>query len=147
VEALVARAPDIELSSWLLVCTFFLALFLGLGKRRAEVVALGEGASGHRPSLAFYSRSLVDALLAVVASSTLVSYAIYTIWPGTVEKIGSIGLVYTVPFVVYGVLRYLYLVLGEGRGGTPSRALVTDAPLGIDVLLWAGVVALVIYTR
>lgn len=147
VEALVSRSPEIELSPWLLVCTFFLALFLGLGKRRHEVVVLGEAAAEHRPSLAFYPRPLVDMLLGIVASATLVSYAIYTIWPGTVEKVGGTGLVYTVPFVVYGVLRYVYLVLAEGRGGVPSRALVSDRPLGIDVLLWVGAVALIIYAR
>jgi 4-hydroxybenzoate polyprenyltransferase len=147
VEVLVARAPAIELSPWLLVCTFFLALFLGLGKRRHEVIVLGNAAGDHRPTLERYPRGYVDALIGIVASSTIVSYAIYTIWPGTVEKVGSTGLVYTIPFVVYGVLRYLYLMLATGQGGKPAKALVSDRPLGVNILLWAGVVAIIIYSR
>lgn len=147
VEILVARAPAIELSPWLLVCTFFLALFLGLGKRRHEGIVLGSAAGGHRPTLERYPLGYVDALIGIVASSTIVSYAIYTIWPGTVEKVGSTHLVYTIPFVVYGVLRYLYLMLAAGQGGKPARALVSDRPLGLSIVLWAGVVAIVIYAR
>jgi len=147
VEVLVALAPDIELSPWLLVCTFFLALFLGLGKRRHEAIVLGSSAGDHRPTLERYPRSYVDALIGIVASSTIVSYAIYTIWPGTVEKVGGTQLVYTIPFVVYGVLRYLYLMLATGQGGKPAKALVSDRPLGLNIILWAGVVAIVIYAR
>lgn len=145
VEVLVARAPAIELSPWLLVCTFFLALFLGLGKRRHEAIVLGSAGAGHRPTLERYPRGYVDALISIVASSTIVSYAIYTIWPGTVEKVGSTHLVYTIPFVVYGVLRYLYLMLAAGQGGKPAKALVSDRPLGLNIVLWAGVVAVIIY--
>jgi 4-hydroxybenzoate polyprenyltransferase len=145
VEVLVARAPGIELSPWLLVCTFFLALFLGLGKRRHEVIVLGSAAADHRATLERYPRGYVDALIGIVASSTIVSYAIYSIWPGTVEKVGSTHLVYTIPFVVYGVLRYLYLMLATGQGGKPAKALVSDRPLGLNILLWAGAVAIIIY--
>jgi len=147
VEVLVAPAPDIELSPWLLVCTFFLALFLGLGKRRHEVIVLGSAAGDHRPTLERYPRAYVEALIGIVASSTVVSYAIYSIWPGTVEKVGSTRLVYTIPFVVYGVLRYLYLMLATGQGGKPAKALVSDRPLGLSILLWAGAVAIIIYAR
>ena len=147
VEVLMGPAPHTELSPWLLVCTFFLALFLGLGKRRAEVLVLGSDASKHRPTLAHYPPPLIDALFGVVTASTVVSYAIYTIWPGTVEKVGSAALVYTIPFVVYGVFRYLYLMFAEGGGGQPSRALISDLPLAINVVLWVLVVAFVIYVR
>ncbi len=147
VEVLVALAPGIELSPWLLVCTFFLALFLGLGKRRHEALVLGNAAGDHRPTLERYPRAYVDALIGIVASSTVVSYAIYSIWPGTVEKVGSTRLVYTIPFVVYGVLRYLYLMLATGQGGKPAKALVSDRPLGLSILLWAGAVAIIIYAR
>jgi 4-hydroxybenzoate polyprenyltransferase len=147
VEVLVGRAPAIELSPWLLVCTFFLALFLGLGKRRHEGIVLGSAAAGHRPTLERYPQGYVDALIGIVASSTIVSYAIYTIWPGTVEKVGSAGLVYTIPFVVYGVLRYLYLMMATGQGGKPAKALVSDRPLGLNIVLWAAAVAIVIYAR
>ncbi len=146
VNVLKGAAPDTELSPWLLVCTFFLALFLGLGKRRHEVCVLGERAGEHRSTLDHYSPSLVDALIGVVTASTVVSYAIYTIWPGTVDKVGSARLVYTVPFVVYGVLRYLYLMFAERGGGKPSRALVTDTPLAVNIVLWILVVVVVLYT-
>ncbi len=147
VEVLLGAAPGIELSPWLLVCTFFLALFLGLGKRRHEVMLLGDAAGEHRPALKAYPPVLVDAFIGVVTASTVVSYAIYAIWPGTVEKVGSANLVYTVPFVVYGVFRYLYLIYTTpAGGGKPSRSLVTDAPLAINILLWIVAVVVVIYT-
>ena len=145
VEVLRRAAPEIELSPWLLVCTFFLALFLGLGKRRHEVLILGESGRRHRGTLAFYAPSLLDALIGVVTASTVVAYAIYTIWPGTVEKVGSARLVYTVPFVVYGVMRYLYIMFARGGGGKPSRALISDLPLGINIILWVLAVSAVIY--
>lgn len=145
VEVLAGSEPGIELSPWLLVCTFFLALFLGLGKRRNEVQRLGDSAAKHRATLEHYPPALMDALIGVVTAATVVSYAIYTIWPGTVEKVGSHHLVYTVPFVVYGIFRYLYLMVAMGSGGKPSRILVTDVPLGVNILLWVGVVVFVIY--
>jgi 4-hydroxybenzoate polyprenyltransferase len=147
VEVLAGRDPAIELSPWLVVCTFLLALFLGLAKRRHEAVALGAGGPAHRTTLEHYPRDVADAFITIVASATIVSYAIYTIWPGTVEKVGSARLVYTVPFVVYGILRYVYLVMAAGQGGKPAKALVSDRPLGISIVLWAAAVAAVIYLR
>ncbi|MCD4690321.1 decaprenyl-phosphate phosphoribosyltransferase [bacterium] len=146
VEVLRGVAPDTELSPWLLVCTFFLALFMGLGKRRAEVLTLGDTAAGHRETLEHYPANLVDLLMGVVTAATVVSYTIYTIWPGTVAKVGGPGLVYTVPFVVYGLFRYLYLVFAAGKGGKPSRLLVTDTPMVVSSLLWVVVVIWVLYT-
>jgi 4-hydroxybenzoate polyprenyltransferase len=147
VEVLKGPAPGTELSPWLLVCTFFLALFLGLAKRRHEVLALGSGAGKHRAVLEHYPPALIDALFGVVTASTVVSYAIYTIWPGTVEKVGGTGLVYTIPFVVYGVFRYFYLIFTAEGGGRPSRALLSDVPLALNIILWVLVVAFVIYVR
>jgi 4-hydroxybenzoate polyprenyltransferase len=147
VEVLRALAPETEISPWLLVCTFFLALFLGLGKRRHEVLVLGDAAKGHRATLSYYAPPLIDPLVGVVTASTVVSYAIYTIWPGTVEKVGSARLVYTVPFVVYGVFRYLYLMFAEGEGGRPSRSLVTDVPLAVNIVLWIVTVGVILYAR
>ena len=146
VEVLTKAAPDTELSPWLLVCTFFLALFLGLGKRRHEVLILGQSAHEHRGTLAFYAPPFIDALIAVVTASTVVAYAIYTIWPGTVAKVGSAALVYTVPFVVYGVMRYLYIMFARGEGGKPSRSLISDLPLGINIILWVLAVTVIIYS-
>ena len=147
VEVLRGPAPNTELSPWLLVCTFFLALFLGLGKRRHEVLVLGHDAGKHRPVLEHYPPPLIDSLFGVVTASTVISYTIYTIWPGTVAKVGGTGLVYTVPFVVYGVFRYFYLMFAMGGGGQPSRALVSDLPLALNIILWVVVVAFVIYVR
>jgi hypothetical protein len=109
------------------------------------VLELGNAASEHRTTLTDYEPPFIDSLIGVVTASTVVSYAIYTIWPGTVEKVGSAKLVYTVPFVVYGIFRYLYLMYARGGGGRPSRVLVSDAPLAINIILWVGVVILIIY--
>jgi len=145
VEVLRGAEPSTELSPWLLVCTFFLALFLGFGKRRHEALILGGAAAAHRPTLEHYPPQLLDPLIGVVTASTIVSYAIYTIWPGTVDKVGSAGLVYTVPFVVYGIFRYLYLMFARGAGGKPARSLVSDAPLAVNIALWVAVVIAIIY--
>jgi 4-hydroxybenzoate polyprenyltransferase len=145
VEVLRGPAPETELSPWLLVCTFFLALFLGLAKRRHEVLMLGTDAGRHRAVLEHYPPALIDSLFGVVTASTVVSYSIYTIWPGTVEKVGGTGLVYTIPFVVYGVFRYFYLMYTADGGGQPSRALVSDLPLALNIVLWVLVVGFVIY--
>jgi 4-hydroxybenzoate polyprenyltransferase len=146
VEVLRVAAPDTELSPWLLICTFFLALFLGLGKRRAESISLGGDAGGHRAALDHYPIVFVDGLIGIVTASTVISYSIYTIWPGTVQKIGSADLVYTIPFVVYGLFRYLFLVLAGDGGAKPSKALTSDTHLAIAVVLWVGVVICVLYS-
>lgn len=129
-----------EISPWLLVCTLFLALFLAVCKRRAEVVLLADSAGDHRQTLDEYPRELVDQLVPVVTAATVISYAIYTINPATVLKFGTDRLVYTVPFVVYGVFRYLYIVYRRQRGGSPSEVLLTDIPTLVNVLLWGVVV-------
>lgn len=145
VEALQSIDPEVVLSPWLLVCTLFLSLLLALGKRRHELALLELGASAHRPSLHEYSIELLNQLIAVVTAATAIAYAIYTIWPETVDKFHTRHLIYTVPFVVYGLFRYLYLVWRKEEGGNPSELLVSDLPLAIDVLLWLLVVGLVLY--
>ena len=145
VEALVGRVDDVLLSPWLLVCTLFLSLFLALSKRRVELATLGDSAIGHRAVLGEYSKTLVDHLIVVVASSTIVSYTIYTIWPDTVSKFGTDKLVYTVPFVVYGIFRYLYLVFRKNTGGNPSEVLYKDRPILLTMLLWVGVTFVIIF--
>ncbi|MDI6808150.1 MAG: decaprenyl-phosphate phosphoribosyltransferase [Candidatus Eisenbacteria bacterium] len=145
VEALRGVEPGIEVSPWLLLCTFFLALFLAVGKRRAEYEFLLEGASNHRLTLTKYSPRVLDQMIPVVTASTVICYSIYTVAPGTVEKFHTTGLLYTVPFVLFGIFRYLYLVFEKGKGGNPSETLLTDLPLIIDILLWGLVVVWVIY--
>lgn len=144
VEALHGAMNDVLLSPWLLVCTFFLSLLLALCKRRTELALLGDGASTHRPVLSQYSLPLVDGLVLIVASSTILAYAIYTIWPATVEKFGTERLVYTVPFVVYGIFRYLFLVYRKEMGGNPSEVLYRDAPLLATLVLWVAAVFVII---
>lgn len=133
-----------EISPWLLVCTLFLALFLAVCKRRHERVLLAERAEGHRRTLSEYPPELVDQLIPVVTAATVISYTIYTINPATVEKFGTERLVFTVPFVVYGVFRYLYLVYRRQQGGSPSEVLLTDLPTLVNVVLWIVTVLLVL---
>ena len=139
--------PQVEISPWLLVCTFFLALFLGFGKRRQEIVVHQARAGEQRAVLKQYSVELLDMLNTLCAGTTLVAYAIYTIWPATVAKVGSEGLLYTVPFVAYGVFRYLWIVQVRVQGEDPSAVLLKDRPLLLNVVLWALVVSLVLYVR
>jgi 4-hydroxybenzoate polyprenyltransferase len=145
VEVLKDTDSGVVMSPWLLVCTLFLALFLGFSKRRSELDLLAHKAALHRRSLEDYSKEFLDAMIAVVAAATVIAYAIYTIWPGTVDKFNTGNLIYTVPFVVFGLFRYMYLVIMKNEGGSPSEILVSDAPLVIDIILWVCVAALVLY--
>jgi 4-hydroxybenzoate polyprenyltransferase len=140
-----AFAIDVEISQWLLVCTILLALFIALAKRRHELVLLADGATGHRPILGEYSAYLLDQMIAVVTASTLVAYIFYTISPETQEKFGTALLELTIPFPIYGIFRYLYLVHRRDGGGSPAELLLTDRPLLICVALWALSVAFIIY--
>lgn len=145
VNVLAPSQPGIQISPWLLVCTLFLALFLGLGKRRAELAELEQDAERHRKSLANYSMALLNQMIAMVSAATVISYSIYTISPATVNKFHTEKLVYTIPFVVYGLWRYLYLVFERKSGGNPSEVLLTDVPLLVNVVLWVLVAAGVLY--
>jgi 4-hydroxybenzoate polyprenyltransferase len=145
VEALKALDPGIAISPWLLVCTLFLALFLGFGKRRHELKLLSGEAGDHRPTLAEYSERFLDSLIAIVSASTILAYTIYTVAPDTVAKFGTTNLVYSIPFVVYGVFRYLFLIYEKKSGGSPSEVLLTDVPLALTIAGWVGAVFWVIY--
>jgi len=140
-----AEAIAVEISPWLLICTLLLALFLGLAKRRGEIVLLEDEARNHRATLARYSVALLDQLIAVVASATLMSYCLYTISERTVAELGSTRLMYTIPFVIYGLFRYLYLMHRHGHGGAPDRTLLTDRPLLLNVALYAVTAAAIIH--
>ena len=147
VQVLADLDPSVELSPWLLVCTFFLALFMALGKRRQELVLLDHEASSHRASLSEYSVGLVDTMLPMVTTSAILAYSIYTIWPNTIQKLGTDKLVYTVPLVVYGFFRYLYLIREKGLGGNPSEILFRDPSLMASVLAWMAAVVGILYVR
>ena len=140
-----AVAVDVEISHWLLVCTILLALFIALAKRRHEIVLLADGASEHRPILGEYSAYLLDQMIGVVTASTLIAYVFYTISPETVTKFGTEWLGFTIPFPLYGIFRYLYLVHRREGGGSPADLLLTDRPLLACVALWGIAVAIIIY--
>ena len=140
-----AVAIDVRFSHWLLLLMLLGALFLALSKRRAELVTLAGGAKGHRPSLAEYSPYLLDQMIAVVTASTLLAYAFYTIAPETVARFGTDRLLWTVPFPLYGIFRYLYLVHQREGGGNPSEALLTDRPILACVALWGLSVIAILY--
>jgi 4-hydroxybenzoate polyprenyltransferase len=148
VELLRPLKPDVELSPWLLVCTFFLALLMACGKRRQEILQHDpESTHARRRVLLHYTTSFLDTLITVSAATTLVAYAIYTIWPATVEKYHTTGLLWTLPMVTYGVFRYLWLSrVGDG-GEDPSATVVTDRPLLLAAFLWLVAVAAVLYLR
>jgi 4-hydroxybenzoate polyprenyltransferase len=141
-----AVAIGVAASHWLYVLTMLLALFLALSKRRHELVLLADRATGHRRILEEYSPYLLDQMIAVVSASTIVAYAFYTVSPETVEKFGTDLLGLTLPFPLYGIFRYLYLVHQKEGGGSPADMLLTDRPLLVCVGLWALVVAAIIYS-
>ena len=136
---------SVPISSWLIVCAIMLSLFLALSKRRHEIILLEEGASAHRKSLQEYSPVLLDQMIAVVTASTLMSYTLYTLSDVTAKKFGTDNLKYTIPFVLYGILRYLYLVHQKEQGGQPEKLLLTDRPLLINIVLYVITVVVVLY--
>jgi 4-hydroxybenzoate polyprenyltransferase len=140
-----AAAIAAEISPWLLCCSFLLALFLALGKRRSELVLLGDGKGDHRAALVDYSLPLLDSWLTALSGATIVSYAIYTQSQRTVEHFGTTSLVYTVPYVVYALFRYQHLVLREGAGGDPGGVLLHDRGLWLTLIAWAATAASIIY--
>ena len=141
-----AVAVDVPISHWLLVCTTLLALFLSFSKRRHELTVLAEGATDHRRILHEYSPYLLDQMIAVVTASTLVGYAVYATSAETAQRLGTTRLGLTIPFVLYGIFRYLYLVHQKRAGGSPAALLVTDGPLLACVALWSLAVAVILYT-
>ena len=145
VELLRPVAPETQLSSWLLVCTFFGALFLAASKRRRELTNAGHTASDQRAVLATYTPELLDRMLTITAACTLMSYALYTIWPATVAKFGSEALIVTVPVVAYGVFRYLHLVRVSETSEDPSTVLLADRPIQLTVLTYVAITVWILY--
>jgi 4-hydroxybenzoate polyprenyltransferase len=137
-------AIEVTISSWLLICTMLLALFLAMGKRRHEIVLLEGNAKNHRPILKEYNTALLDQMISVVTASTLIAYCLYTISEETVAKFGTRKLIYTVPFVLYGIFRYLYLIHLKAEGGSPESLIIRDKPLLLDLFLWITVAILIL---
>jgi 4-hydroxybenzoate polyprenyltransferase len=136
---------DVPISPWLIICTFLLALFLGFSKRRHELVLLEGRATDHRTSLKEYSPYFLDQMISVVTASTVVAYAIYTVSPEVQEKLGTEQLYLTIPFVLFGIFRYLYLVHQREEGGNPTQLLLRDRPLLADVVLWVVTASVLLY--
>ena len=134
----------VVLSPWLIICTLLLSLFIALGKRRHELITLASAAS-HRKILDEYNPQLLDQLISISAGATIVSYALYSLWPDTVAKFQTQNLIYTLPFVVYGIFRYLYLIYKKERGGRPEMILLTDFPLILGLLLWVVTAGALLY--
>jgi 4-hydroxybenzoate polyprenyltransferase len=145
VELLKPVAPGTQISSWLLVCTFFGALFLAVSKRSRELVNAGPTASTQRAVLASYTPELLDRMLIVSAATTLMSYALYTIWPATVAKFGTEALIVTVPVVAYAVFRYMHLVRVSETSEDPSQVLLSDRPIQGAVALFVALALWILY--
>lgn len=140
-----AAVIDVELSRWLIICTVPLALFLGFSKRRSEMLLEAEVVN-HRRVLSQYNKLFLDMSIGILTAATVISYALYTISEETIAKFGTNRLMLTIPFVLYGVFRYLYLVYGKSGGGNPSQALLTDLPLMAAVIAWALVAGVILYS-
>ncbi len=135
----------VTVTPWLLLCTLMLALFLGFGKRRHELVLLEQSAQMHRAALGHYSIYYLDVMMTISAAVVVMTYALYTLAPETVARFQTSSLIFTSPCVVYGVYRYLYLVHERREGGDPSRLLLGDPLTLVNVIVWVLLVTLIIY--
>ncbi len=142
-----ATVISVQFSSWLLLCTFMLALFWGFSKRRGEIILMEEGAKTHRKILDEYSVNFLDMMLGITATMTLMSYVMYTFSPSTIQNLGTDKMVYTVPIVVYAILRSLYIIYIKNMGHNPTKAILTDKSVLITGLLWVILVTYLTYFK
>lgn len=140
-----AAAAGVAVSSWLFLCTIFLSLFLAFSKRRHELMLLADAASGQRRVLSHYSPAFLDQMINVVTASSVVAYALYAVAPETVEKYHTEHLVYTIPLVLFGIFRYLYLIYQRPGARNPTEAILSDPPFLINMLLWGLAVVWIVY--
>lgn len=141
IEAIRFHGIAVPITPWFLSVTFFLALFIVICKRRHELILLNEKASDHRPVLEEYSAAFVDQMIAVVTAATVISYALWT----TIGYTRNPNMIYTLPFALYGIFRYLYIAYHKEEGGAPELVLLTDKPLLVDVFLWGITVIILLY--
>lgn len=134
---------SVPISPWLYVCTTLLALFIGISRRRHELILLAENATEHRASLSDYNLPLLDQMIAVVTSATIIAYSLYTFSAPNLPQ--NHAMMLTIPFVIYGLFRYLYLIHVKGEGGIPEEIFLSDVPLLIDLGLWALAVIAILY--
>jgi 4-hydroxybenzoate polyprenyltransferase len=140
-----ALAIAVEVSSWLLLCTTFVALFLGFAKRRHELALQPQSGAGTRSVLEHYNLTFVDQMINVVTASTIVSYALYTVDPGTAARLGTPHLIVTVPLALYGIFRFLFLLYQRSDRQSPTDAILHDPPFLINLALWGLTVVILIY--
>ncbi|MGI8482874.1 MAG: decaprenyl-phosphate phosphoribosyltransferase [Thermomicrobiales bacterium] len=129
-----AAAVSVPVSSWLLLCTFFLAIFLGFCKRRNEIRVLDSSAVLHRPSLGGYTVQVLDQFIGFTAAATLMAYSLYTVV--SIDVRNNDGMMLTIPFVAFAMYRYLFLVYGRNLGGSPESLLLKDRQLFFSILSW-----------
>lgn len=139
-------AIGVAISHWLIICSILISMFLALAKRRDEMLLLGGSeARNHRKVLSDYNQQLLDQMMGVVTAGTLLSYMLYCISEETIAKFQTDHMIYTFPFVLYGIFRYLYLTYKKNKAGSPEKALVSDLPLLLSVVLWGFMSMLIIY--
>jgi len=142
-----AYAIDVRVSSWLVLCSLFISLFLGFAKRRGELQqVLASGGNTKRKVLLLYRTDFIDQLLTIVAAGTVISYALYTVSARTIEVFGTEKLIYTTVFVLYGVFRYLYLIHTSPTIESPTTAVTSDIPIIVTGILWIVSCIILIYT-
>jgi 4-hydroxybenzoate polyprenyltransferase len=141
-----AQATHVEVSRWLFLCTIFLALFLAFSKRRHEITLLAGAAAEQRRVLDHYSPAFLDQMINVVTASSVVAYALYCVAPETVEKYHTQDLIYTIPLVLYGIFRYLYLMYQSPGERNPTEAILRDPPFLINMVLWGLAVLWIVYS-
>ena len=140
-----AAATAVQVSSWLILCTIFLSLFLAFSKRRHELILLADSAIEQRRVLYHYSPAFLDQMINVVTASSVVSYALYAVAPETVEKYHTQNLVYTIPMVLFGIFRYLYLMYQQSGERNPTESILRDPPFLINIGLWGLAVVWIVY--
>ncbi len=145
VAALKHIDSGIYISHWLLISTLMLAMFLGLVKRRQEISKLQEEASKHRKILEHYSLAYIDQMTSILAATSILTYSFYTVSADTIEKFHTTNLIYTVPMVIYGIMRYLYLIHIKSLGDNPSEVVLNDRPMQINLLIWVITIFIVIH--
>ena len=142
-----SMATKVYLSSWILLTTFSISLFIGFAKRRHEIVSLGRNAPNHRSVLLMYNKKFVDEMITATVTTTIVFYSLYTIDPSVVARLGTRNLICTVPIVIYGLFRYMYIVYVKSEGGDPVEVVTKDIGIISSVLVWFIVVVFFIYIK
>lgn len=140
-----AAVISVAVSQWIILCTFFGALFLGFSKRKSEINNLKENDYGSRSVLSFYEHNFINQLIGTTSGITIMCYALYTIDASTIGHFKTKGLIYTIPFVVFGIFRYFQIVYVKSSGEDPTKIFLTDAPIFLDVLLWIFFFSAIIY--